>query len=117
MSGVFTLQRLLSLRTVEDGPDRPNRPRPCCQVQRSLALSVDLQDLLLVSHQRLDQLNIPPESGEVEGGVSLLVLLLVLHASHLQELVDQPEVFSVDRVVENSEAVLVFDVPANIFQF
>ena len=84
MSRVFTFQSSLSLRTLEDRFDRPHRSRPSRQVERSLTLSVDLQDLLFVSHQRLDQVNILPHSGQVEGGVALLVLLLVLHSALLQ---------------------------------
>ena len=84
MSRVLTLQSLLSLRTVEDRFYRSHCSRPSRQVERSLSLSVDLQDLFFVSHQRLDQVNILPHSGQVEGGVSLLVLLLVLDASLLQ---------------------------------
>ena len=84
MSRVLTLQSLLSLRTVEDRLDRSHCSRPSRQVERSLSLSVDLQDLFFVSHQRLDQVNILPHSGQVKGGVALLVLLLVLDASLLQ---------------------------------
>ena len=84
VSRVFTLQRLLPLRTVEDRPDGPHRSCPSRQMERSLSLSVDLQDLFFVSHQRLDQVNILPQGGQVEGRVALLVLLLVLHSALLQ---------------------------------
>ena len=114
MSGVFSFQGLLPLLTVEDCSDHTHHPCPCRQVKRSLSLSVPLQDQLFVSHQRLDQVNVLPECGQVEGGVALLVLLLVLHSPLPQQLVDQPEVFSVGRVMQHSEAVLVFDVPANV---
>ena len=72
VSVVLRLQRPPALLAAEDGSDHLDGPGAGRYVEGRLALSVPVQDELLVSHQRLDHVHVLPEGGQV-GGVRFSV--------------------------------------------